>query len=234
MAIAVTMVAGCNVEGRVDVTVHDDGSGVVTVSVGLDDEALAELGDPDKAFRTEDLAEAGWRVTPLKREGGRSWIRASKRFRSPKDLGPLMDEVGLFADWTLAVSDGFGSTSWRIGGLITARHGLEQFSDDALAATLDGMPLGMTPEELAKRLDEHGPMLVDVSVHLPGSTEDRTRFTVDVSGETAEQKVSVTSRRSSGAPLRWFLLGAVLLTGAAALATVGHITVTRRRYRRRR
>ena len=234
LVVGVAILAGCNVAGRVDVSVHDDGSGTVSVAVGLDDAALGQLGDPEKVVRTEDLTEAGWSVSPPERRSNRTWIRASKPFRSAADLGNVMDEVGLFSRWKLSVEDGFGSTTWKVTGRIDARSGIEQFSDDQLAAALDGLSLGMTPEEVQRRLEEHGPLGVDVSVHLPGSTDDRTRFLVDVAADSPQQRVSVTSERFSGAPTRWFALGGVLMAGAATLGGVAHFAVTRRRYRRRR
>lgn len=230
---ALVVLGGCKVQGRVDISVYDDGSGSVTVAVGLDAEALTELGDPSTALQTADLLATGWKVSPPRREGDRTWIRATKRFRSARDLGPTLDEIGLFRNWRLSIADGFGSTTWKVNGVINARTGLDQFSDDKLAAALDGLALGLTPDELRAKLQRSGPINVDVSVHLPGDTGDRTRFALDVAGKSPQQRVAVTSERSSSAPTRWFVLGGVLLAGAAVLGVIGHLSVTRRRYRRR-
>ncbi len=233
--LLIVMVAvGCKVQGRVDVSVYDDGSGSVTVAVGLDAEALQQLGDPATALKVDDLKASGWSVDPPSTEGKRTWFRATKPFRSPNDLGPLMEEIGVFRNWSLEVADGFGTTTWKLDGVITERTGLEQFSDEKLAAALDGKPLGMSPEELQAQRAKSGPVPLDVSVHLPGDTDDRTVFTVDLAAASPERRVSVTSERSAGAPTRWIVVGGLFLAGAALLVVLGQLSVTRRRYRRSR
>ena len=112
--MVVMVLAACRVEGRVDVDVARDGSGTVTVAVGLDAEAVAKVGDLTKALQTSDLAEAGWKVAKPQKAGVITWVRATKAFRSPADLGPVMSEIGLFRSWHLKVSNGFGSTTWKI------------------------------------------------------------------------------------------------------------------------
>ena len=72
LAALVLLASACEVRARVQVTVEEDGSGVVEVAVGLDREALAQVPDLDgngtsdvtdlvALVRTDDLESAGWR-----------------------------------------------------------------------------------------------------------------------------------------------------------------------------
>ena len=45
-----------------DVSLHADGSGVVTVAVVLDAEAAAKVGDLSKVVAVDDLTKSGWKV----------------------------------------------------------------------------------------------------------------------------------------------------------------------------
>jgi hypothetical protein len=222
VGVAALLLAACHAEGRVDVTVYDDGSGVVSVSVGLDAEAVQRVGDLPAAVPTVDLVDAGWKVADPRKEGGLTWLEATKPFGSPKELTQVMSEIGLFRDWSLKVSDGFASTTWELDGRIVVNGGLTQFSDSDLAAALDGMPLGMTPDELKDAVDESGPLTLTVRVNLPGDTDDLTSVPIQLDATTSIDKpVHVAASRTSSAPTRWFAIAGILAV-LAALAYVGN------------
>jgi hypothetical protein len=229
VALAALVLAACHVEGRVDVTVFDDGSGTVSVSVGLDDEAVERVWDLSGAVPTVDLVDAGWKVGAPTEEGGLTWIEATKRFRSPEELTAVMDEIGVFRDWTLKVTDGFASTSWEVDGRIVVNGGVTQFSDSDLAAALDGMALGMTPEELQTAMDESGPLQLTVNVRLPGESDDLASIPVQIDATTSIDKpVHVEASRSSDGPTRWFVVSAVLLALAAVAYVANRLRMQRR------
>jgi hypothetical protein len=216
VALAALWLTACQVEGRVDVIVHDDGSGTVSVAVGLDEEAVERVGDLPGAIPTVDLVDAGWKVSDPSRDGDLTWIEATKPFRSPEELTSVMAEVGMFRDWTLQVTDGFASTSWELDGRIVVNGGLTQFSDSDLASALDGMPLGMTPEELDAAVEESGPIGVTVRVRMPGETDDLTSIPVQLDATTSiDRPVRVTASRTSDGPARWFVVAGVLVALAA-------------------
>ena len=80
----VLVLAGCQVKVLVDTKVNRDGSGTITVSVGLDEAALAQVGDLRSQLRVSDLEAAGWKVTgPAHEADGDTWVRASKSFADP-------------------------------------------------------------------------------------------------------------------------------------------------------
>ena len=234
VAVAALVLVACHVEGRVDVTVNDDGSGLVSVAIGLDEEAAERVGDLPGAVPTVDLVDAGWKVADPEHEGGLTWIEATKPFASPRQLTAVMDEIGMFRDWTLHVSDGFASTSWAIDGRIVVNGGLAQFSDSDLAAALDGMPLGMTPEELASTMEESGPLTLTVRVRMPGESDDLTSIPVQLDATSSvDRPVHLESSRSSDGPIRWFIASGALLALAGLAYVVNRLRMERLRRRPR-
>jgi hypothetical protein len=216
----------------VDVVVHDDGSGSVTVAVGLDREAAQRVGDLSTAVPTVDLVDAGWKVDRPRRSGRLSWLEATRPFRSPHDLGEVMGEVGMFRDWSVHISDGFGSTTWKVAGRIVVSGGLDQFSDSDLAATLDGMPLGLTPDELTAALADSGPLPVTVRLRMPASTDDLTSIPVQLDASTSiDRPVHVEATRSGSAPMRWLVVAGILAALAAASYVANRLRLDRSRTR---
>ena len=87
----VVLLAGCKVDTTVDVTVREDGSGVVRVVVEADAEAVkaAESGGVpiEQAVRLGDLAEAGFRVGAWQEaEDGSATIVISRPFDSVDEV----------------------------------------------------------------------------------------------------------------------------------------------------
>jgi hypothetical protein len=95
----VAVLAGCKVDTTVDVTVRDDGSGVVRVIVQADAEAVraAESGGIaiEEAVRLDDLADAGFRVGAWeKAEDGSATIVISRPFDSVDEVGDTVRALG--------------------------------------------------------------------------------------------------------------------------------------------
>ena len=231
VALTALLAGGCRAEGRVDVVVNDDGSGTVTVGVGMDDAAVERVGDLPSAIPTVDLVDAGWKVAGPRRSGDLTWVEATKPFESPRRLAVVMDEIGMFRDWRLAISDGFGSTTWKLTGRVVVSGGLVQFSDSDLAAALDGMPLGMTAEELTAALDESGPLEVDVRVRLPAESDDLTSIPLQLDASSSiDRPIRVEATRTDAGPTRWLVVSGVL----AALAVAAYLANRLRMEARRR
>ena len=235
-AVAAWVLGACEVDSRVAVEVRPDGSGVVVVTVRLDDEASRRLGDPATALRLDDLATAGWTLDePGPADGGGLVLRAERSFASPEDLPAALDEVGgadgVFRDVELSVVDGFASTRYDFSAQVELTGNPEQFSDDALTATLDGLPLARTPEELAlEGAADPGAMTLEVRVELPGGdplTNGEVRdgaatWSFPASGgEPTSASITSSSTVDAGRTRLLLLVGAVALLAAAVLATVG-------------
>ncbi len=139
--------AGCQVKANVEISAKTDGSGTVTVAVGLDDAALKRFGDLDLGVKVDDLRAVGWTITPAaKAEDGLAWIKAAKPFANTAELNVVMGELagprGAFRDFTFETDDGLTSTTRRLQGTVDLTRGLDQFSDAELATALNGDRFG--------------------------------------------------------------------------------------------
>jgi hypothetical protein len=158
---------GCQVTLTAGVDAERDGGGWVRAGLGLDEEALRQLGDPVKELRLDDLRQAGWDVSGPRREGdGLTWIRASKRFATPEEGSRVMAELsgpaGPFRDFRVERSRSFFKTRTLFTGLVDLSKGLAGLNDPALQEKLGDANLGLDPAQLADRVR------VRVEARLPG------------------------------------------------------------------
>ena len=239
--VAVTATA-CQVRTTVAVDVAKDGSGTVTVAVGLDADALRRLPDLDddgrsttadltRLVRTDDLAAAGWHVSgPVgsAADGGFVWIRATKPFGTPEEAGRVLGEVtgrdGPLRDLRVDRHDSFGRTRFTFEGTADLSGGLEAFGDEGLAAALDGEVLGQDPSaieaELGRPLSEM--FSLEVSADLPGDSK-ATAWTPELGEEPVEMAATGTVRDG------WVLaLTAVAVACGLALVAVVGVGLLRR------
>ena len=184
--LAVLLVAACEVRTTVTVQVREDGSGVVEVAGGLDEDALARLPDLDDdgvsdaadlaaLVRTDDLEAAGWSVASPDTDGeGRTWIRITRPFGTPAEADAILVELtgpaGALRELHLSREHSFGRTRYEFSGTADLSAGLEAFGDEGLAAALEGEPLGEDAAAIEARI---GRPLADavrlsVTASLPG------------------------------------------------------------------
>lgn len=176
--VLVAALVGCRVQTEVVVDVAEDGSGTVSVGVGLDPDATSRVPDVAAALRVDDLRAAGWDVTaPRVEDDGHTWVRASKPFADPDGFAAVMGELtgpeGALRDFALTEERSFARTTWEVTGTVDLAGGLEAFTDADLAELLGGEPLGASVEELEADLGEP---LADVftllvSVTMPDGSE---------------------------------------------------------------
>jgi hypothetical protein len=250
VAAALAVTSACEVRTVVDVAVSDDGSGTVTVTVALDEEALGRVPDADDdgtsgpadvaaLVRTDDMAAAGWAVgEPAATDDGGASITASKPFGTPDEAVAVLSEItgaeGALRDLRLERSTGFGSTSFEFAGTVDLSGGLEAFGDAGLAEVLDGEPLGedaaVIEERIGRPLAEA--FALEVAVALPGSLDAGTgtgedgaaRWTPRL-GDAATQ-MEASSEQREVLPL--LLVGVAVVSAAACVALVGLRLVRRR------
>lgn len=173
--VAAAVLAGCQADLEVTIDVAGDGSGVVTVAVGLDADALSRVPDLAGQLRTEDLEAAGWTVAEPEEREGRTWIRATKPFEDPSQLPPIMEEIsgadGIFSDVALTREHSFGATTYDLTATVDLSGGIAVLGDADLAAALDGDPFGGNLELIEAEEGEPVTEMVTVTVsaNLPGA-----------------------------------------------------------------
>lgn len=182
----------------------------------VDTEANERIGDLSTAVKTDDLTARGWTVSTPVTAGRTTSMTATKHFGSPAGLAQVMEEISggskLLDDWRVSVGDGFASSTWRVTGKVAATGDLAQFSDGSLAAALDGLPLGRTPEELAAEWGgDQASLPVTFRVRLPDGTTQVRRVDV-AAGQSDTATISVGASERTVGPWLWL--------GIAALATV--------------
>jgi uncharacterized protein len=239
--VALTATA-CQVRTTVAVDVVEDGSGTVTVAVGLDADALRRLPDVDDdgrsttvdlagLVRTDDLTAAGWHVSDPEgsaADDGFVWIRATKRFGTPEEAGRVLGEIagtdGPLRDLRVVRDDGFARSRFTFEGRADLSGGLEAFGDEGLAAALEGEVLGQDASaieaELGRPLSEM--FSLEVSADLPGDSR-AAAWTPELGGEPVELAATSTVRD-------WWVLAltAVAISCGLALAALVAVGLVRR------
>jgi hypothetical protein len=192
------VLAGCQVDANVDVTVREDGSGEVTVEVVLDEDAAARVPDLADDLRVRDLRATGWEVQgPTDTDDGGLRLTASKPFANVEQGRQVLREVGgrggALRALVLAREHTFGTTTWRFGGRIDLSAGLSTFSDAELDEVLGAEAFGLDQASLEQQLGEPlaQTMRVTVTAHLPEG-----ELTTD--GEQAGDPPAVTWGASLG------------------------------------
>ena len=223
---------------EVAVRVEPDGSGVVVVTVRLDEEATPTSRRPgDGAAPRRPAPPPGWTVDdPEPVDGGRGAAGRRAPFASPEDLPAVLDEVGgadgVFRDVALTVADGFASTEYDFSAQVELTGSPEQFGDDALTAVLDGLPLARTPEELAlEGAADPEAMTLEVGRRPAGRRSRDQRRGARRRGDVVVPRVGrradlgaaqlVEPRPTSTATRLLVLVGVAALLAAVAFAVVG-------------
>ena len=229
----VLLVAGTACEMDVDVTVDATaaGSGSVQVAVGFDEAALARLGDPATALATDDLAAAGWAVDPASvTPDGMTRIVATKTFDDPAGFATAVDEVagpaGPLTGTSLTVTDEALTYLTTLTGVVDLSAGLAPYTDPALDAAADGVPLGGLPTAVEEAEGRPVADMVDVTVtwRLDG-TEVRVE---PVLGAPAPPPTVLSVERPR-VERRALLAAGVVVVAVVVVGAVHAIAVRRRR-----
>lgn len=242
------LATGCQARIAADVRVRGDGSGVVTAGVGLDDEALKQVGDLGALIAVDDLRVAGWSITgPAKEGDGLTWLRASRPFanvgQANQIMGSLSGDAGPFRELGLTRQTSSWNTTIRLRGRVDLGAGLVGLADADLRARLAefGFDPGLDLEGLKARFgpDVAENLKVTFSARLPGEVKangsaqngaaqngNRVTWTAAVGRETVVSADAEVSR----------IPRVPVVMGAAGFVVVLVLVVVarRRKHRRRR
>ena len=171
VALLAWVTAACQVTLTAGVDVNRDGTGRVTAGVGLDEEAVKEVGDLGSALRLDDVRAAGWQVDPPRKEGdGLTWLRASKPFTEPEQVPAILAELngpgGPFRDFTVTRTKSLTRSKVTFTGTVDLAAGLAGLADPELTAALGEVDLGLDPDGLRTRFGDR--LKVEASAGLPG------------------------------------------------------------------
>lgn len=236
VAVLAGATGACQVSLTAGVDVNRDGTGRVVAGLGLDDEAVREVGDLATALRLDDVRAAGWQVDPPRKEGdGLTWIRASKPFAQPEQVPAIVAELngpdGPFRGFTVTRTKSLTRTKTTFTGTVDLAAGLTGLSDAELTAALGDLDLGLDPDGLRTRFGDR--LKVQATAGLPGEittnapTSDggRAVWAPEV-GQTVQLEASSSAFRVDPRLL--------MAAGAALLLAVTLLAVLLRRRRRPR
>ncbi len=176
LVVGAVLLSSCRLELDVNVAVSEDGSGSVEVVVGVDADGIERIGgDLGAVLEVDDLTEAGWVVDgPDEESDGYTRVRFRRSFANAEEAADIFGEIagedGPFQDFAVRRETSLARTEWGFSGRVDFSGGLEAFGDDALAAELDGEPLGQSVEEIEAQLGEALSRIIQVrvSARLPG------------------------------------------------------------------
>ena len=171
LALLAWAASACQVTLTAGVDVNRDGTGRVVAGVGLDDEAVREVGDLATGLRLDDVRAAGWLVeAPRKEDDGLTWIRASKPFSEPEQVPAIVAELngagGPFRDFRVTRTKSLTRSKTVFTGTVDLVAGLTGLSDPELVAARDDDDPGLDVEGLRSRFGDR--LKVLATAGLPG------------------------------------------------------------------
>lgn len=172
VALLAWTASACQVTVSAGVDVHRDGTGRVVAGVGLDADALKEVGDLATALRLDDVRAAGWQVdAPRKEDDGLTWVRATKPFADPAEVPAILAELngagGPFRDFTVTRTKSLTRSKTTFTGTVDLAGGLTGLTDPELLGALGDIDLGLDPDALRARFGDR--LKVQATVGLPGA-----------------------------------------------------------------
>jgi hypothetical protein len=234
VALAVVAVlTGCQLQVDTTITVDDDGSGRVTQAVGLDDAALARIGDLEQQVAVADLEAAGWTVEPPVEEGDLTWVRAHKDVADTTELAATVSQLngpgGPFRDLATGQSDSFLDRTTEVNAVFDLTGGPALFTDPELAA-VGGDPWGTLLAQIEAETGRPVTEMVDfsVTVELPGGF--RETWTPTFADATPTE---ITARSSESKVVTRLVQAAVVVLVLVVAVALRVAWVARRRRTRR-
>lgn len=228
VALLAWATGACQVTLTAGIDVNRDGTGRVVAGLGLDDEAIREVGDLATALRLDDVRAAGWQVDPPRKEGdGLTWVRATKPFTEAEQVPGIVAELngpeGPFRGFTVTRTKSLTRTKTTFTGTVDLAAGLTGLSDAELTAALGDIDLGLDPEGLRTRFGDR--LKVQATARLPGGittnapTRDggRAVWAPEV-GQTVQLEASSSAFRVD--PRLPIAAGAALLLAVTLLAVL--------------
>jgi hypothetical protein len=176
IVIAVMLLSACKVDTTIDISVHSDGSGEITLTAIADAEVVAKAPGLADDLRFDDAEAAGWTVTgPTEVSGGGLQVVLTHDFANPEEATALLQSIngsgGPLHNVVVGRTISESGTSITLVGSLRI-DGLAAFADpDVLAA------IGATPyaDEIAAA--GQGPSQavgVTVKASLPGKINSAT------------------------------------------------------------
>jgi hypothetical protein len=208
------LLSACRVDADVQVTMHDDGSGEVAVTLTLDAEAVAQVERNGRTLETavllDDFRDAGWTVGAWDRAaGGGASVVLARDFTGEAELSARLAELG-------GASPVLGNPR-----VIHDRSFLRARDELRVDADLRNLAAGIAAdEELAAALAAAGLDPATLESQLTTELQDSFGLTVGVelpNGQSEEAQLRAGDHQSVSAADKTFHSGRVAAIVAAGL-----------------
>jgi hypothetical protein len=240
VALLALSTTACQVTISAGIDVGRDGSGRVTAAIGLDNDAVEQVGDLATALRVDDLRRAGWQVESPRRESdGLTWVRASKPFAEPEQAAAIVAELngpeGPFRDFRVVRTKSVTRSKTTFTGTLDLSRGLAGLADPELVTALGDVDLGLDVEGLRRRFgaDLAQSVKVEATAGLPGKITTNAPARDGGRALWAPELGQTVQLRASSEALRVDPI-VPIAAGAALVVLVGAVVIVVRRRRRRR
>jgi hypothetical protein len=179
------LLAGCRADARLTIEVEDDGSGVVTLRVVLDADAVDTLGGIEDQLQVGDIQAAGWDVRGGRDVGTGGFIlEASKPFANPAALTAVIAELsgddGPFRDFRLARDSGRFEDGWTFSGIADVVEPYAGLDEPGFEDVLRGMGVDVAGLQQQLGTSISDALSLEIRVAIPGT--ERGNFTRTADG----------------------------------------------------
>jgi hypothetical protein len=230
LVLLVVLCSGaCRVRTDIGIEMKENGSGTVSVKIGLDDDAMKRAPNLQQALKVDDLTSHGWTVTgPVKETDGFTYFSAAKPFANPGEAKRIFDEVsgvkGPFRDFTISRDRTFARTKFHFSGTVDFSGGIQSFSDSELAQQLDGQPIGEDVKAIEARINDtlDNVFQIRIAVRMPGDVTSNAPGQA-LNGAVWQPRLSQPAPitlEASSTSTRWFTIIGVLVAIVAAAGIV--------------
>lgn len=248
LVLLAVLCASCRVDIGVDVTMNDDGSGIITITGVADADVVRLSPNIGTDLRFDDVIEAGWLVNgPAPTENGGIQVILTHTFQNPAEATQLLASIGgddgPFVGITLDRRVVAKTTTFTLNGTLQLTGGLEAFSDTDLTDAVGATPFAT--QIAGSGLQPSDAVGISFSTTLPG-TINNTTGTVTAGGngaltwqvpfdETAVDVATlselVDTRNSWASPVSRAARIGLIAWGAISFCIIAYVMFARRRRR---
>jgi hypothetical protein len=233
------VLAACRVDTTVDITMHPDGTGVVTLTVVADKEVVAQAPGLADDLRHDDATKVGWKVDTLSttNDGGLKLVMHHD-VTSAADATAVLTSInganGPLHGVTIERAVTSEKVTTSLKGTLRVDGGIDAFADPDLLKAIGGTPYAdaitaahLKPTDVVTvTFIAHLPGTATTSVSSPtGTTADKGRsWSVPIDGTAAD--LSTTAVLAQGTPSSgWSTVATVAKTALAlwVIAATGFI-----------
>lgn len=246
--VALCSLTACRVDMAVDVTMVQNGSGKVTVTVTADEQVVEQAPGLAGDLRLDDLTDAGWTTEgPVGTPSGGLSIELAHTFDTPEQATALIATLngpsGPFKAVAFTRVGHTASIEYHITGQ-TRVNGLDGFVDPDLLAAVGATPYADAIEANGDTVDDDIGLTFNAT--LPGDIDTTTatsrntplKWTIPLDDTVVDLTTNSTASLERGrgwtvlATLSFVAFGMSMLLGIAFVAIIARRQHHRRRRRR--